>query len=226
MRPPPPTGTTTCCEVGDVLEQLQAERGLAEDDVGVIERVHESGAGLLRAGAGGRDAGVHRVALEVHDAAEGLHRRDLGHRRLAGHEHLAGDALGPRRVGQRLAVVAGAARHHARGVPEAGDLVDGAAQLERAGALEVLGLEQEPPAAALRQAARAQHRRVARQRGDDLRRGRGLAGGDAGDDLVRARAGSCGAHRRGREAEPRGSWREAGRRGWRGIGQMVGLRNR
>ena len=36
-------------QVGHVVEQLEAERPLAGDDVGVVERVHEGHAGLLRA---------------------------------------------------------------------------------------------------------------------------------------------------------------------------------
>ena len=51
---------------GDVLEQLQPERALPGDDLGVVERVHEHGAGLLRALAGARDAGVDRLAAEPH----------------------------------------------------------------------------------------------------------------------------------------------------------------
>ena len=99
-------------EIGHVLEQLEAERRLTEDHVGVVERVHESDPGLGRARARRGDARVDRVAAEVDDPAERLDGGDLGDRRLVGHEHLARDPLRARRVRERLAVIAGAAGDH------------------------------------------------------------------------------------------------------------------
>ena len=57
-------------QVGDVLQQLEAERALAGDDVGVVERVHEGHARLARALLGRRHALLDRVAAAVHDGAE------------------------------------------------------------------------------------------------------------------------------------------------------------
>ena len=72
-------------------------------------------------------------------------RIDLGDRRALGHEHLAGHPQRARRVGDRLRVVAGAAAHDAAraAVAERGDLRDRATELERAGALKVLGLQRD-----------------------------------------------------------------------------------
>ena len=71
-------------QVGHVGQQLEPERRLPEDDVGVIEGVHEWAPRLLGPGARGGDAVVDRIALEVDDAPEAAHRRHLRHRRIAG----------------------------------------------------------------------------------------------------------------------------------------------
>ena len=51
-------------QIGHVVEQLEAERPLAGDDVGVVERVHEGHAGLLRARPGRRHALLHAGAAD------------------------------------------------------------------------------------------------------------------------------------------------------------------
>ena len=167
-------------EVRHLLEQLEAQRRLPEDHVRVVEGVHERRAGLLRALARERDAVVHRLTAQVHGPAEALDGRDLGHRGLLGHVDLARQAARAGRVGQRLGVVAGAACHHApaRVVSQPGDLVQRAAQLERAGPLQVLRLQQQVAAARLAEAARAEHRRLSRHVGDRLARRLRAAGGE------------------------------------------------
>ena len=62
-------------EVGDLLEQLEAERRLADDHVRIVERVHEDGAGLGGALARRRDAVVDAVAAERDIAAVALRPR-------------------------------------------------------------------------------------------------------------------------------------------------------
>ena len=57
--PPPPTGTTTLARSGHLLEQLEPERALAGDDVGVVERVDEREPALARALLRG-DSGTRR----------------------------------------------------------------------------------------------------------------------------------------------------------------------
>ena len=46
-RPPPLTGTRTVCDRWQVLGDLEADRALPGDDVGVVERRHQDAAGLL-----------------------------------------------------------------------------------------------------------------------------------------------------------------------------------
>ena len=71
-------------QIGDVLEQFEPERRLAEDHVRIVERVHERRAGLGRALARSGDAFIDRVAAEMDDAAERLDGGHLGDRRLPG----------------------------------------------------------------------------------------------------------------------------------------------
>ena len=72
--PPPPTGTTTFARSGDVLEQLEPERALAGDDVGVVERVHERHAAPRCARA--------RARLEARRRPTSPPRRTVGAERL------------------------------------------------------------------------------------------------------------------------------------------------
>ena len=104
----------------------------------------------LRLGARLVVAAVH----EAHLAAVLAHRRHLRERRLLRHhEHRVRPRL-TRGERHRLGVVAGAGRHHARVerlARKPADHVRGAARLERAGELEVLGLQQHARAHAPRQ---------------------------------------------------------------------------
>ena len=151
-------------EVVDVLQQLEPERPLARDDVGVVERVHEGHARLLGAARGRRDAVVDRPLLLHDDRAEGRGALDLGDRGLARHVDLAGDAADTGRERERLRVVARAARDDAvrRVRPERGELAQRAADLERARPLQRLRLDQDVAARALAERLGRQDRRVAR----------------------------------------------------------------
>ena len=143
-------------DVGDLVEDLQPDRPLAGDDVRVIEGVDQNGAGLL--GQRGRrqerllDAGPD----QPHRRAVALGGRDLRQRRPDRHHHRGRGAQQRGRQGDALRVVARAGGHHARPAPalaETGDPHVGAAELERAAALEVLALEPDLAAAALGQDA-------------------------------------------------------------------------
>ena len=103
---------------------------------------------------GMRDAAVDRVTALEHPRPERLDRGDLGDRRADRHVDRAADATGGRRVRERLRMVTGAAGNHlgARGVERA-ELRHRAAQLERTGSLQVLGLEVDLAAATGAEAA-------------------------------------------------------------------------
>ncbi len=95
--------------------------------------------------------------------------RDLGQRRSLGHEDRRRQTAGPRRVGDGLAVVAGARGDDTlRAAVEPGDLVEGAAELERARALQVLGLERDRAAGGPREVARLDDLGAAGHVGDHL----------------------------------------------------------
>ena len=146
--PPPPTGTTTRARSGHVLEQLEPERALAGDDVRVVERVHEREAAVVRALARERDAVVDRAAADVDDRALAARRLDLGDRRVARARRPRTGTPRARAAAARLCawLPAEAATTPARAavLAERRELGRDAADLERAGALEVLGLQRRP----------------------------------------------------------------------------------
>ena len=158
-------------EVRDVLEQLQAQRRLAGDHVRVVERMDERGAGLGRALARERDAVVDGVAAEVDDAAEAADGGDLGHGRARGHEDLAREPARAGGVGDGLRVVARAAGDDAGAAVAGAELVERAAELERARALEVLRLDEDRAAAVLAEAAAREDGRPADEVGRTGARG-------------------------------------------------------
>ena len=174
-------------EVGDVLEQFQPERALSGDDRLVVERMDERQSALLRPGQRGNQAGVDAVAADVNDRPGAARGFDLRHRRVAGHEHLAADPAGGRAGGERLRVVAGAGGDDAVGaafLAQRGELRGHAADLERAGALQVLGLQDDRPARTLGERAGGQDRCPAR---DGLNRracGFDVARGDAHSAMI------------------------------------------
>ena len=155
--PPPPTGHDHAREVRDCLEQLEAERALAGDHVGIVERVDE-----CKAAASARSYAAATASSTVAPprwtiAPSAVAASSLAIGRRLGHEHLARDPAVAGRVGQRLGVVAGAAGDDAvgAGTAERGELGRRSAELERAGPLEVLGLEHDRGADALDRACKS-----------------------------------------------------------------------
>ena len=101
-----------------VVGDLQADRALPGDDIGMVERRNQHTAGL------GHDAGRDALPLPrraQHDVrsvfAGGMH---LDVRCLLGHHDVGGQAEGGRRVGDRLGVVAARVRDDGRRRPAGG----------------------------------------------------------------------------------------------------------
>jgi hypothetical protein len=169
-------------QVRQVLEQLEAERSLAGDDVGIVEGMDEREAGLGGPVAS-RDEAVVDARADDHDArAQRFGRLDLGDRRALRHEHLARHAALPRRQRERLRVVAGASTDDAGRAPVAQrrQPAQRAADLEGPGALQRLRLQHDLATAALAQRRGRQDRRVARDVADRLAGARHVLGRDRG----------------------------------------------
>ena len=177
-------------ELAGVLEQLEGDGAGAGHDERLVVGVDDAQPALggelrLQRGA------VVGVAVEADDlGAVALRRGALGGGRVVRHEDRrvrAAEAGGER---QRLGVVArrgGAdAAQRRLGLGERRDRVVGAAELERADALQALGLERDPRVEALVERARAHDRRAVRDAGQPR--------GGAPDVLDRAaRSGTGGA---------------------------------
>ncbi len=150
-------------------------------------------------------------------------RLHLGHRRVDGHEDRRLHAERARRERDALRVVAGARRDDAAGAlvgAERRDAVVGAADLEGAGALEVLGLHQHLGADPLGQEARREDRRA----GGDALDGRG----GRADGVEVGHAGSpvtCPLVRRPAARRRRGRGRSRRRRGGRAGGRRARRRS-
>ena len=155
--------------LGCLLRQLEADRPLPCDDALVLERVHERRTRPLDVRLRGRDGLLERLAGELRRATVRPRRLDLRHRCVLRHEDRrvdAGLARGPR---DGLAVVPGARGGHACAallLAERRDRVVGAADLERARALEVLGLEEHLASGELRERLRRIERRLAGDAGE------------------------------------------------------------
>ena len=93
--------------VGHLLEDLQSERALSRDDVGVIERRDEDGPRRLGEGSRLDDCLVERGAVEAHIRAVIPGGDDLGHAGRARHEDRGADAQHGRREGDTLGVIPG-----------------------------------------------------------------------------------------------------------------------
>ena len=130
--------------VGHLLDDLEPEGALAGDDVAVVERVDEHCPGLLGELRRRGQAVLEHARREPDVGAVAAGSPLLRDRRAVGHEDGGRDAVLLRGQRDALRVVAGRGRHDAEGtllVGEPGDPDGGAADLERAGALEVLALE-------------------------------------------------------------------------------------
>jgi hypothetical protein len=129
--------------LGQLLVELEPDRPLAGDDPLVVEGMNGGGASLhplerrrLRL--------VEALACEHDLGAVASRRVHLRHRRLGRHEDRGVDSGLTRRPRDGLPVVAGARRDdacRALGCRQARDRRHGAPDLERAGPLQVLGLE-------------------------------------------------------------------------------------
>lgn len=101
--------------LGALLQDLQPQRALARDDVGVVEGVDEDGAGPLRVLLGRRQRLVDHLAVQPYLGAVLPGGRDLGQRGPDRHEDGGADAQQGRGEGHSLGVVARAGGDHARG---------------------------------------------------------------------------------------------------------------
>ena len=128
----------------ELVEDLETDRALTRDDRIIIVRMDEGHARLLLE----LDGLIMRIVVGAfHEAdlrAEPLRALDLHDRRTIRHADDALDAHLRRREGHALCVIAGAAGHDpvtALLLAQLTDLIVGAAHLEAAGHLQVLGLE-------------------------------------------------------------------------------------
>ena len=139
-------GDDDLLDIGELLKNLEADGPLAGDDIGVIEGVGK-GVALFPGQALGFAGGIVIDARYQNDigavAARGLHLQD---RRALRHADHRTDAELGRRERHALGVVAGRAGDDpVTGLlrREIADLVVGTADFERAGLLQVLGLDEE-----------------------------------------------------------------------------------
>src|SRR5690606_30199887 len=146
-------------------QDLEPDRPLAGDHVLVVERVHEGGPGL-RLQAPGVAVGFVVALAHGHDlAAQALHGLDLDGRGGDGHDDDRPHAHPRRGHRHTLRVVAGRSADDPRRqlvLGEVGELVVGAAQLERVHALQVFPLERDPSPEALGQPRHGVERRLGR----------------------------------------------------------------
>ncbi len=129
---------------GQVAEDLEAERALAGNDLGVIVGMQERGVLLLADLAGLGVSVVIAVAREHDVRAVALRSLRLGDGRGLGHDDRGRDAEAVRSIGHALCVVAGRRGHDGTGLAaldERRDLVARTADLERTGLLAVFVLE-------------------------------------------------------------------------------------
>ena len=151
-------------DVGALLDDLQADRRLSGDDVGMVERMDEDrprlGGELL-----GRDQCLVDGRADESDVrAVGTGGLLLDDRRTFGHEHRRLGVEHARRQRHPLGVVPGAGRHDALGpfvFGEPGNADVCSADLERSGALQVFTFEKDRSADDPGQPARHLQRRRA-----------------------------------------------------------------
>ena len=150
--------------VGPLLEDLEADRALTRDDVHVVEGVDQHGARLGLEGTCRDEALVDRRTRRT-----GSRRRSRGWPAPSGcgapmgMKTVAADAEHLRGEGDALRVVAGAGGDDAARplvLAEPGDAGVGTADLERAGALQVLALEVDRAADLVGEPPRRAHRRL------------------------------------------------------------------
>src|SRR5688572_3409380 len=165
------------------IEQFECGGALPGDDVAVGIGMHQHRAGrALHVGAQGFARGDGGGAV-VQGRAVGLDRDQLRAHRAFGHDHVAGNAAIARRQRQRRAMVARGVGDHAtcrRRIGQRPYRIAGAAELEGADALQVLGLEVQFRADQCIDAAGTQHRGDVCVRGDPRRGGEHVGEGRQG----------------------------------------------
>lgn len=146
---------------GEVLENLQPARALSGDDVGMVEGGNDRRAGLLREAGADLLAILGFPVIADHLCAARAHPFGLHRRRVVRHHDARADAEQPRRLRDALGVIAGRERDDAPGLLRIGqprERIECAAELERAGALQDLRLDQHASA------ERRVERRIVQQR--------------------------------------------------------------
>ena len=142
-------------EHGEILDDLAAGGALAGDDQRIVIGRHQNRAALCGDAAGDGLAIVAGAVVKHDFGAVGDGALALGARRIARHDDDTGHAEKPRRSGNALGVIAGRVGDDAAGRRSGGmrgELVIGAAKLERAGTLQRLGFEKNPAAGHARRA--------------------------------------------------------------------------
>ncbi len=160
-------------ERAGVLDQLLRRRTLPGDDVRMIERRNHRHAAAAREFVGDRLARIALAVVEHHLGAIAARALGLHRRRIVGHDDDGRDAEQSAGERHRLRVVARGIGDHAAPLllgRQAGERVVGAAELERAAALQVLAFEKHAGAGALIDGARSQHRRAMGYAGERVRR--------------------------------------------------------
>ena len=156
ISPPPPTHTSSTSSGARLLEQLERDRPLPGHHALVVVGVDRDRAPRSVDEPGEQPLAVDGVAVEEdHLGAVAAGGRELAGRRVLGHQDRRAGVVQPGGERERLRVVAGRDGGDARGrAPrrERGDRVVRAAELERADALEVLGLQEDRRAASPRRA--------------------------------------------------------------------------
>ncbi len=149
----------------ELIGQFQPNGPLPRDHVRIVEGRHQDRAPLCSdahrdflAGFGEAVVG-HHLATEVSGGLQ-LHRRGVG-----GHDDHGGTAHQTGGLGHPLRVVAGGEGHHAGDTllgRQPAEAIEGAAELEGAGPLQGLGLDEHPRAGGGVQGVRSQERRLDR----------------------------------------------------------------
>ena len=180
---PAADGDDDRAEAGHRAQDLRGDRPLARDDRRIAEGMEQRpplGRGELARDLMGILVGAVDQADVAAVLANGLHLR---HRRVRRHAERRAHAGALRRERDRLRMVARAGGHDAGRPLVIGEVrhrVRGAADLERAGHLEVLGLQEDGGARDLGELVRAEGRRLERVPGDRARRALDVVGGDTG----------------------------------------------
>ena len=174
-------------ERAEILDDLAAGGALAGDDQRVVIGRHQNGAASRGDFAGDRFAVVACAIVEHDFGAERRGALAFGARRVARHHDHARHAEEPCRGRNALGMIAGRERDDAADAlcrRDRRELVIGAAELERSGALQRLGLEENPSAGQGVERGRGEKRRAQRDAGEPASSGLDIGGGGQGNRSV------------------------------------------